>query len=357
MFCIITHLLAHYSPRPLRLDLTLAQSKPHLNMTSTRSQTMRQSLIDDFTPADEATDTKKKPTPAQLKAANKATTNTTDGKNDSKKRAPAAQMSDTPSPNKRRKTTADPAQEESHADAQGDVKDENAEQHDDNDASKPTDSASSAPKSPKKTKNPPKQASLAPDTSGDIQTTTATSNDEHHSSTTITINRAPVLTLWAACVTEFLYPALSWPTCLSAGASISSLCAISKGRAIGTIDPPSNSNQPDSERAQTDDDEELRVMGFPLHVKNGLVVDSKNAKPKPGNEKNLESKFGEDEEHETREVFRSCLQTWKGEKEQLNKKAFGMYEKFRPDVPKGQKGWGRKGELSLESVENVVRTR
>lgn len=66
-----------------------------------------------------------------------------------------------------------------------------------------------------------------------------TKSDESESGETkddVLINRAPVLDLWAATVTSFLYPDISWETSLSAGSAISTLCAISKGRAIGTID-------------------------------------------------------------------------------------------------------------------------
>lgn len=54
----------------------------------------------------------------------------------------------------------------------------------------------------------------------------------------ITINRAPVLELWASCVAQFLHPSISWDTCLSIGGAIATITAISKGRSIGKIDKP-----------------------------------------------------------------------------------------------------------------------
>jgi hypothetical protein len=51
----------------------------------------------------------------------------------------------------------------------------------------------------------------------------------------VIINRAPVLHLWSACVAHFLYPELSWETCLSAGSAVSAICAVAKGRSIGTV--------------------------------------------------------------------------------------------------------------------------
>jgi hypothetical protein len=34
----------------------------------------------------------------------------------------------------------------------------------------------------------------------------------------------------------------------------------------------------------------------------------------------------------------------------LNRFAFHHYEKFRPEIPKGKRGWGAKGELSLQKI-------
>jgi hypothetical protein len=33
---------------------------------------------------------------------------------------------------------------------------------------------------------------------------------------------------------------------------------------------------------------------------------------------------------------------------QLNRVGFRLYERFRPEVPEGVKGWGAKGELHLD---------
>ena len=40
---------------------------------------------------------------------------------------------------------------------------------------------------------------------------------------------------------------------------------------------------------------------------------------------------------------------------QLEKEAFGLYEKFRPVVAEGMKGWGAKGELDLETVRSLAK--
>lgn len=175
----------------------------------------------------------------------------------------------------------------------------------------------------------------------------------------IIINRAPVLQLWSACVTHSVYPELEWKTCLSAGSAISTICAVAKGRSIGTVPEKDVSEEKekkkeDAKKKQKDLDK-FEVMHFNLRLKDGLaLVGSGDAKGKPGNEEALKKKFGDEEYQKVRDTFEDVLGSWKGEEEELSKNAFGFYEKFRPDVKSGQKGWGRKGKLSLEKIREVV---
>jgi len=170
----------------------------------------------------------------------------------------------------------------------------------------------------------------------------------------IIINRAPVLKLWAATVTSFLYPKVSWATSLSAGNAISTLCAISKGRSIGTIEKPDPSTGEKKRRQHSENDQldELEVMGFHLKLKDGhALVGDKLKKP---NEAALVKKFGETAYKQAKEAFQDSLQSWSGREEELNAQGFHHYELFRPTVPKGQKGWGRKGTLSLQTIKEAV---
>ncbi|KAK5102986.1 hypothetical protein LTS08_003789 [Lithohypha guttulata] len=191
---------------------------------------------------------------------------------------------------------------------------------------------------------------------------TKQSHFEEHSTTElekpIVINRSPVLQLWGASVASFLHPAESWETCLSIGGSIASLCAISKGRAIGKVEPKDTSDEAekkreDRKRKSEDDLRELEVMGFPMHIKNGVVL--VDGKQKPLNEGSLRSKFGgEGSLNAAKKVMQEALETWQNDKDELDKKAFHIYEKFRPNVASGSGGWGKKGELNLHEVRNVI---
>ena len=75
---------------------------------------------------------------------------------------------------------------------------------------KPSDKPSSPSAKRKADQQPNKQISKRQKAHGDVE-------DDGES---ITINRAPVLELWASCVAQFLHPSLSWDTCLSVGGAI-----------------------------------------------------------------------------------------------------------------------------------------
>lgn len=175
----------------------------------------------------------------------------------------------------------------------------------------------------------------------------------------ISINRAPVLQLWSACVAHLTYPQLSWETCLSAGSAVSSICAVAKGRSIGTVPEKDDSEAKQEKREKAkkkqQDLGEIEVMHFKLKLKDGLAVVGSDTKGKPGGEEGLRKKFGDRQYDKVKATFDNALNDWKGEEDGLNEKAFHFYEQFRPDVSKGLKGWGRKGELSLDVVESTVR--
>jgi hypothetical protein len=43
--------------------------------------------------------------------------------------------------------------------------------------------------------------------------------------------------------------------------------------------------------------------------------------------------------------------------EALATKAFGLYEQFRPEIPKGVKGWRAQGVLDLELIKGLARSK
>jgi hypothetical protein len=65
----------------------------------------------------------------------------------------------------------------------------------------------------------------------------------------------------------------------------------------------------------------------------------------------LRQKFGEDFE-EARKAMEKLAKAYTPK--QLESKAYDLYEKFRPEIPEGKKGWGAKGELDLEYIRSLA---
>ena len=206
---------------------------------------------------------------------------------------------------------------------------------------------------PRKRKSESKQ-NVAPPAKKPKESSTAKDTGDGAKDNPIVINRAPVLQLWGACVTKVVCPDLSWQTCLSAGNAISSLCAVSKGKAIGMIERKERDEDANKRsKKDTASLENIHVMGFPIPIKDGVAMMGKTKKTLA--EGQLRYKYGNDAKYEgAKKTFQEALKKWKGEEDILQKNAFHMYEKFRPSVPKGQPGWGRKGHLDLEKAKAVI---
>lgn len=207
-------------------------------------------------------------------------------------------------------------------------------------------------------KNPEPAKKRAKSAAAPKQRVDSVAPEDKKQTETVLINRAPVLQLWSACVAHFHYPHLPWKTCLSVGSAISTICALAKGRSIGTIAERDDSEEKRRERAEarerTKDLETVDVMHFKLKLKDGLALVGSGGNGKPGSEEPLKRKFGEKEYETVKRQFEESLKSWHGSEEDLDRKAFHMYEAFRPEVKYGQQGWGRKGELSLERIKSTV---
>jgi len=170
---------------------------------------------------------------------------------------------------------------------------------------------------------------------------------------TIRINRAPVLTLWVAVVAERL--GFDRDTALTLGQAVAGLSAYAKGVSLGIIEP-----QPELVRERGDrlaEGEELRVdlLGRAVPVvrtPDGPRAVSKGKAGKPAQiEKYLAGKFGPD-----LEAARAAMEALAASVEpaELQRRGFRLYERFRPDVPAGESGWGAKGELDLAKVRSAA---
>jgi hypothetical protein len=170
---------------------------------------------------------------------------------------------------------------------------------------------------------------------------------------TIQINRAPVLTLWAAVVAE--RQGFDRHEALSLGKAVAGLTAQAKGRHLGIYKPvPLEIKRA---RAKKRGEEFwVELCGRPIPAINtaaGVRAVSGDQPIEPaGVERYLQSKFG-DRLDAARTAMTGLAKAFKpGE---LMGQAFGLYEKFRPAIPAGVRGWGVKGVLDLDEIRAMAR--
>jgi hypothetical protein len=178
----------------------------------------------------------------------------------------------------------------------------------------------------------------------------------------IKINRAPVLTLWAAVVAERL--GYGKDTALTLGKAVAGLNAQSKGRKLGIYEEKSESDDKKEgktlapgasagEKEVKTEFVEILGRGVPaIKTSKGLRAAIKGEEIDPDSvETYLEQKFKDDLE-DTRAAMETLAKAYTPK--QLESKAYDLYEKFRPEIPEGTKGWGAKGELDLNYIRSLA---
>jgi hypothetical protein len=168
----------------------------------------------------------------------------------------------------------------------------------------------------------------------------------------ILINRAPVLTLWASIVAERL--GFDEDEALSLGKAVAGLNAQSKGQRLGIFKPVPQEVK--KARAQKRGEEfwiEICGRQVPaINTPDGVRAVIKNQPIEAkGVERYLESKFGESL-GTARAAMRDLAKAFRPE--QLSKNGFSLYEKFRPAIPEGVRGWGAKGNLDIDRIRSVA---
>lgn len=169
----------------------------------------------------------------------------------------------------------------------------------------------------------------------------------------VMINRAPVLTLWAAVVAERM--GHDWECALTLGKAVAGLNAQKKGRSLG-IYGPSRAEHLGKKPKKTGlgEDYWIQVCGRPVPVKDTDDGTRAVIKDKPidpgGVQKYLDGKFGESFQA-AREAMQELAAAF--ESEDMEFEAFGLYEAFRPEIARGKRGWGQKGELDLDLVRSL----
>jgi hypothetical protein len=170
--------------------------------------------------------------------------------------------------------------------------------------------------------------------------------------TKLKINRAPVMTLWAAVVAERL--GYDDDAALTLGRAVAGLNAQSKGRRLGIYEEPEDKEgdqerKTPSKRAEERDAVPLLGRAVPVRkTKEGLRATSKGELIEPESVRRyLKNKFG-DHLTATRAAMKELADAYPPR--QLAGQAYDLYEQFRPDIPEGKKGWGAAGTLDLDQI-------
>lgn len=170
----------------------------------------------------------------------------------------------------------------------------------------------------------------------------------------LTVNRAPVLTLWASVVAERL--GFDRAEALTLGKTVAGLNAQAKGRALG-IFAPAKKAETERKRRGLKPGETAHVLllhrAVPcIRTSEGLRALAKDRPVSADSvERYLASKFGG-----ALDATRRAMEALAGamDPEELAERGFALYEAFRPAVPKGVRGWGAAGVLDLGLIRSLA---
>jgi hypothetical protein len=172
---------------------------------------------------------------------------------------------------------------------------------------------------------------------------------------TVTINGAPVLTLWATVVAGRLGD--DPETALTLGKAVAGLHAQSNGRPLEIFEEPQG--------AQADREANTRQPGDPwlvslLHRRVPVIRTDQgmratiNGQPidPAGVKRDLAQMFGH-ELAETRAAMDALAKAYPSNP--LAAYAYALCTPFRPDVPAGGRGWGAAGPLDLDAMRALAK--
>ncbi len=152
------------------------------------------------------------------------------------------------------------------------------------------------------------------------------------------MNRAPVLTLWAAVVAARF--GHDWAAALTLGKAVAGLNAQSKGRRLGLFEAPEPGARPKQARPRKAP-ELVPLLGRAVpvtHTPKGVRAAVKGRPEDPATvERYPEQKSG-DALADVTAAMRALAKSLPPRR--LEGEAFSLYEEFRPRIPEGVKGWG-----------------
>lgn len=169
----------------------------------------------------------------------------------------------------------------------------------------------------------------------------------------ILVNRAPVLTLWASIVAERL--GHSRATALTLGKAVAGLNAQSKGRRLGIYEEPPKPAAKGKAAPAAPRPDSVLLLGREVPVQDTPAGIRALTRGKPEDpaavERYLTQKFGASLD-EVEAAMRALAKAYPPKR--LAAIGFDLYEKFRPAIPEGVKGWGAKGPLDLRQLARLA---
>ncbi len=167
----------------------------------------------------------------------------------------------------------------------------------------------------------------------------------------IQINRAPVMTLWAAVVAE----RLGWKRdeALTLGRAVAGMNANAKAQRLGLREPAEPGEKPKRSATRAAEHVELLGRSVPvLRTSKGVRAAKDGTADSPeAVERYLASKFGESLADARAAMAKLAAAFTRNE---LPGRAYSLYEMFRPQIPAGTAGWGAKGELDLAKLATLA---
>jgi hypothetical protein len=168
------------------------------------------------------------------------------------------------------------------------------------------------------------------------------------------INRAPVLTLWAAVVAERL--GFDHDEALTLGRAVAGLNAYAKGQRLGIFQPSHQSLHDKRNQPAADQGFEVALLNRAVPVvmsPEGIRATAKGKPAKPPSvETYLRAKFGA---HLPEITLAMAAVALSYPPEELADIAYRLYERFRPEIPRGVAGWGAAGVLDVAAILATAR--
>ena len=133
------------------------------------------------------------------------------------------------------------------------------------------------------------------------------------------------------------------------------LTAQTKGRRLG-IYKPHEEGAKEAREKERGEEFWIELCGRPLPAKNtedGIRAVKGTQVIEPGGVRRyLAGKFGDDL-GQVRSTMQRLAKSY--EPKELAEAAFNLYERFRPAIPEGVKGWGAQGNLDLGVIDRLMK--